>query len=90
MCEKHAHAQPFGSGVETNRLGDVPWCERVCVFISFLMREYYLISGDMFFFSRDFCVSHPAPPFNTSLIVPIDCSAGCEKRPQQTHMWFNV
>lgn len=42
------------------------------------MREYDLISVDMFSLQRPF-ISHPAPPLNTSLIVPIDCSAPAMK-----------
>lgn len=45
----------------------------VCVCFSLLTRRYYLISADMFFLQRLF-ISHPAPPLNTSLIVPIDRS----------------
>lgn len=77
---KYVHAQPFDGGVKINRGS---WmcvtCVRVLVhayhssLFSHPMREYDLISADMFFLQRPF-ISHPAPPLNTSLIVPIDCS----------------
>lgn len=81
---KYVHTQPFDGKAETNI--DSYVCV-MCIYIfspgslcepglSFflLMREYDLISADMFFLQRPF-ISHPAPPLNTSLIVPIDCSA---------------
>lgn len=76
--------QPFDGEVETNT--DSGACV-MCIYIFslrsprepglrffLLMREYDLISADMFFLQRPF-ISHPAPPLNTSPIVPIDCSA---------------
>lgn len=62
----------FGCGEKTNRTQECAYlC--VCACFSLLTRRYYLISADMFFLQRLF-ISHPAPPLNTSLIVPIDRS----------------
>lgn len=65
--QKYTHAQHSGSAVRTQGNNAL-----VCVF-PFLMKEFYLISADMFFLKGLF-ISHPAPSLNTSLIVPIDCS----------------
>lgn len=52
-----------------------------------------MMSADMFFFfpSGDILTSRPAPPFNTSLIVPIDFSAAAVRRDEGlTCRGFNV
>lgn len=78
-------------------------CSHMCVahacvrvpelcFFFLLMWEHDLISADMFFPQRPF-ISHPAPPLNTSLIVPIDCSVPAmrsHKRPTYGLMFIWV
>lgn len=81
--KNYAHTQPFGGEVEVKTHSRMCSCVFVClwahIFLFLLMREYDLISTDIFFLQRPF-ISHPAPPLNTSLIVPIDCSAAATRR----------
>lgn len=70
----------------TNQDSNICVCRSVCTWLSvrttadFLFpppsfwHEYDPINADMFFLQRPF-ISHPAPPLNTSPIVPIDCRA---------------
>ncbi len=82
---KKVPADAFGCWVKTNRFMDL----QKCLWLSaFLTSARYMIGADMFSLHRHF-ISHPAPPFNTFLIVLIDCSAPATRSHSKlTHGWM--